>query len=206
MSETSEPRIEKDKKLPDRVANFFYEAGILQTMKRSGQDYLGSGTQSVADHSFRVTVMGYTMAKMNGCDADKVLKMCLFHDLEEARTGDLNYLQQAYVESDDEKALRHSLEGLPIEGEVLELIKEYSALESMEAKTAKDADVLELLFFLKEQRDKGNPQADNWIRNAVSRLQTDLAKEIFESAGDIMHYEWWYNRRDESWKRGNKNW
>jgi len=198
-----------DKEQPDdrsRVSNFFYELGILQVLKRSGQDFLGSGNQSVADHSFRVAMMGYTMARMAGVDADKVLKMCMFHDLEEARTGDLNYLQQAYVESDDDKALAHSMEDLPIEGEVLELIKEFGAQETDEARLAKDADVLELLFFLKEQKDKGNPQADNWIRGTVTRLKTDIAKEIFNSASEIMYYEWWYNRRDESWKRGSKNW
>jgi putative hydrolase of HD superfamily len=191
----------------DRVADFFYEIGILQTMKRSGQDFLGSGSQSVADHSFRVAMMGYTLAKMIGCDADKVLKMCMFHDLEESRTGDLNYLQQAYVRSDDEKALRHAVSGLPIEKDVLDIIGEYAAQETMEAVVAKDADVLELLFFLKEQKDKGNQQADNWIRATTTRLKTDLAIQIFQSAGDIMYYEWWYSRDDdESWKRGNKDW
>lgn len=190
----------------ERVSNFFYELGILQVMKRSGQDFLGSGTQSVADHSFRVAMMGYTMGKMAGADADKIMKMCMFHDLEEARTGDLNYVQQAYVESDDDKALADALEGLPIESEIHELIKEFTEQETLEAKLAKDADVLELLFFLKEQKDKGNQQADNWLRNAVNRLKTDIAKKIFDTASEMMYYEWWYNRKDESWKRGNKNW
>ncbi len=116
-------------------------------MKRSGQDYLGSGSQSIADHSFRVAMMGYTLAKMAKLDADKVLKMCMFHDLEESRTGDLNYLQQAYVESDDDKALKHVMDGLPIEQDVLDIIEEFRAQETEEAKIAKDADVLELLFF-----------------------------------------------------------
>lgn len=194
------------KEISDRVSNFFYELGILQVMKRSGQTFLGSGGQSVADHSFRVALIGFTLARMSGCDADKVMRMCLFHDIEEARTGDLNYLQQAYVESDDDKALAHAVEGLPIQDEIMELIAEYSAQETIEAKVAKDADVLELLFFLKEQKDKGNQQADNWIRGTVKRLQTELAEKIFQSASEIMYYEWWYNRKDENWKRGNKNW
>lgn len=194
------------KETSDRVAGFFYEVGMLQIMKRSGQDFLGSGSQSVADHSFRVAMIGFTLARMERADADRVLKMCLFHDLEEARTGDLNYLQQAYVRSDDEKALMHSVEGLPIEKEVMELIEEFSAQETAESKIAKDADVLELLFFLKEQKDKGNQQAENWIRTTVKRLKTDLAKKIFDSASEQMYYEWWYNRSDENWKRGNKSW
>ncbi|TCK60376.1 HD domain-containing protein [Seleniivibrio woodruffii] len=193
------------KETSDRAAGFFYELGILQTMKRSGQDYLGSGTQSIADHVFRTAMIGYTMAKMTGCDADKVLKMCMFHDLEESRTGDLNYLQQNYVTSDDEKALSHVVKGLAIEPEVNETIDEYAAQQSQEAILAKDADTLELIFFLKEQKDKGNQQADNWIRTASQRLKTEIGKELMQSALDSMYYEWWYNS-GENWRRGNKNW
>lgn len=193
------------KESTDRITGFFYELGILQVMKRSGQDYLGSGTQSIADHVFRVAMMGYTMAKRVGCDADKVMKMCMFHDLEESRTGDLNYLQQNYVDSDDNRALEHVLKGLPIEADVRAIIEEYAALETAEAKIAKDADTLELIFFLKEQLDKGNKQADNWIRASAQRLKTDIAKEIFESAMETMYYEWWYSK-DENWRRGSKNW
>lgn len=193
------------KETTDRVTGFFYELGILQVMKRSGQDYLGSGTQSIADHVFRVAVMGYTMAKMAGCDADKVMKMCMFHDLEESRTGDLNYLQQNYVDSDDNKALDHVLRGLPIEADVRAVIEEYAALETVEAQIAKDADTLELIFFLKEQLDKGNKQAENWMRASAQRLKTDTAKKIFETASETMYYEWWYSK-DENWRRGSKNW
>ncbi len=193
------------KEQSDRVTDFFYELGILQVMKRSGQDYLGSGTQSIADHVFRVAMMGFTMAHMNGCDADKVMKMCLFHDLEESRTGDLNYLQQAYVDSDDDMALDHVLKGLPIDSAVRAIVEEYAAQETLEAQTAKDADTLELIFFLKEQKDKGNSQADNWIAASSKRLKTDTAKKIMESAMDTMYYEWWYNR-DDKWRRGSKNW
>jgi putative hydrolase of HD superfamily len=193
------------KEASDRSATFFYELGILQTMKRSGQDYLGSGTQSIADHIFRTAMIGFTMAKMAGCDADKVLKMCMFHDLEESRTGDLNYLQQNYVESDDEKALDHVIQGLPIEGEVNVCIDEYAAQQTQEALIAKDADTLELIFFLKEQLDKGNSQAENWINASKQRLKTDIAKEILQSAMERMYYEWWYSK-DENWRRGSKNW
>lgn len=193
------------KEQSDRVTDFFYELGILQVMKRSGQDYLGSGMQSIADHVFRVAMMGFTMAHMNGCDADKVMKMCLFHDLEESRTGDLNYLQQAYVDSDDDMALDHVLKGLPIDSAVRGIVEEYAAQETIEAQVAKDADTLELIFFLKEQKDKGNSQADNWIAASSKRLKTDTAKKIMESAMDTMYYEWWYNR-DDKWRRGSKNW
>jgi putative hydrolase of HD superfamily len=187
------------------IVKFFFEAGFLQNLQRTGIPYLGSGDQNVAAHSFRVTVIGYTMAVMLGADSSKVLKMCLFHDLEEARTGDLNYLQQKYVNSDDDKALRHALHGLPVEAEVTELISEFAEQKTLEAQIAKDADVLELIMFLKEQLDKGNEQARNWIKSALKRLKTEKGRELAVSMLETMYYEWWYGSDDE-WENGSKNW
>lgn len=188
-----------------RIVNFFFEAGFLQNLQRTGIPYLGSGQQSVAEHSFRTTVIGYTLASMLGADVNKVLKMCLFHDLEEARTGDLNYLQQRYVESDDEKALKHALRGLPMESELLDVIGEFAAQETLEAKVAKDADALELIMFLKEQQDKGNEQAANWIKAAVRRLKTEKAVQLAETIMETRYYEWWYGDGN-GWENGTKHW
>jgi putative hydrolase of HD superfamily len=188
-----------------RVVHFLFEAGFLQNMQRTGVAHLGSGQQSIAEHSFRATVIGYTLASMLGADVSKVLKMCLFHDLEEARTGDLNYLQQRYVKSDDEKALRHAVSGLPMEDELLSVIGEFAAQETLEAKVAKDADALELILFLKEQLDKGNEQAANWIRSAVKRLKTEKAVQIAETIMETRYYEWWYGDGN-GWENGTKNW
>jgi len=43
-------------------------------------------------------MIGFILAKLEGADREKVLKMCLLHDLAEARTGDANYLNQQYGE------------------------------------------------------------------------------------------------------------
>ena len=188
-----------------RIINFFFEAGFLQNLQRTGIPYLGSGKQSVAEHSFRVTVIGFSMACMLGADANKVMKMCLFHDLEEARTGDLNYLQQKYVQSDDEKALKHALEGLPMEAELADLIDEYASQASLEAKIAKEADVLELIMFLKEELDKGNEQAGNWIKSALKRLKTEKGAQLAESILETRYYEWWYGDGN-GWDKGSKHW
>ncbi|WP_022850189.1 HD domain-containing protein [Limisalsivibrio acetivorans] len=189
----------------NRLANFFFEAGFLQNMERTGLPYLGSGSQNVASHVYRTCIIGFTLASEVGADADKVLKMCLFHDIEEARTGDLNYLQQRYVDSDDDRALSHALKGLPIESSVKELIDEFTEQKTIEARLAKDADVLELILFLKEQADKGNDQAKRWIRAALTRLKTDRAKGMAEGILETLYYEWWYGE-DDDWKGGSKNW
>lgn len=189
----------------NRLANFLFETGILQNLKRSGNIFLGSGEQTVASHIFRVAIIGYLLSKVMNADSYKVILMCLFHDIEESRTGDLNYLQQIYVKSDDERALKELLNGLPIEEEIESILKEYAKLETLEAKIAKDADTLELILFLKEQLDKGNSQAQNWINSAKKRLITEIAKELCIAIENGKYYNWWYNMRDD-WENGSKQW
>ncbi|MCA1980140.1 MAG: HD domain-containing protein [Calditerrivibrio sp.] len=189
----------------NRLVNFFFESGILQSLKRSGNIFLGSGDQNVASHIFRTAVIAYTMAYILNANKEKVLITALFHDIEETRIGDLNYLQQMYVRSDDSRALADQLKGLPIEKEIGDLIKDYGKLETIESQIVKDADTLELILYLKEQYDKGNKQALNWINAAKKRLITELGKEIAVSIENSNYYDWWYNIRDD-WENGSKEW
>jgi putative hydrolase of HD superfamily len=187
------------------IVNFIFEASVLQNMQRSGNVFLGSGKQTVGSHIFRTILIGYILSKMANADTGKVIQMCLFHDIEETRTGDLNYLQQKYVKSDDRKALENAVDNLPSKDDILELVNEYEALKTIEAKLAKDADTLELLFYLKEELDKGNLQAENWINHAQKRLITDVAKKLLPGLKNTKYYDWWYNLSNE-WDKGNKKW
>ena len=187
------------------IVNFIFEASVLQNMQRSGNVFLGSGKQTVGSHIFRTILIGFLLSKLANADTGKVMQMCLFHDIEETRTGDLNYLQQKYVKSDDRKALENAVDNLPSKDDILELVNEYEALKTIEAKLAKDADTLELLFYLKEELDKGNLQAENWINHAQKRLITDVAKKLLPSLKNTKYYDWWYNLSNE-WDKGNKKW
>ena len=49
-------------------------------------------TESVADHSWRIAMMGMLLCgeeEFRDLDRDKLLRMCLIHDLGEAFTGDI---------------------------------------------------------------------------------------------------------------------
>lgn len=187
------------------IVNFIFEASVLQNMQRSGNVFLGSGKQTVGSHIFRTILIGFLLSKLANADTGKVMQMCLFHDIEETRTGDLNYLQQKYVDSHDRKALENAVDNLPSKDDILELVNEYEALKTIEAKLAKDADTLELLFYLKEELDKGNLQAENWINHAQKRLITDVAKKLLPGLKNTKYYDWWYNLSNE-WDKGNKKW
>ena len=187
------------------IINFFFETGFLQNLQRSGNDFLGSGNQTVASHIFRVVIIGYSMSEILGADTKEVMKMCLFHDIEESRTGDLNYLQQRYVKSDDKKALEDCVKNLPFKQDILNTIDIFEKQLTLESKIVRDADSLELILYLKEQLDKGNIEASNWIFYAKKRLITDLAKDMVEEIEKTPYNEWWKKLTDE-WDKGTKSW
>ncbi|MBN1277344.1 MAG: HD domain-containing protein [Deltaproteobacteria bacterium] len=185
------------------TVKFLFEIGMLKKTRRTGYQFLGSGGESVADHSFRTAVIGYVLAGQNPeADRNKVISMCLFHDFPEARTGDHNYVNKKYVFSDEGKALRDQMGGLVFGDEVISLINEFNSAESLEARLAKDADQLDLILELKEQLDIGNSNAEDWLFFAEKRLMTDTAKQMSHEILRTGSSEWWFDKQTDWWVNG----
>jgi putative hydrolase of HD superfamily len=186
-----------------RIANFLFEAGMLKRTPRTGFQFLGSGAESVAEHIFRTVYIGYTLGRLSkDVDTDRLIKMCLFHDLPEARTGDLNYVNKKYVKADIEKAVDDLASTVPFGNEIRELIHEFEKGESPEARLAQDADQLELILALKEYKDVGNKYADEWLDYALKRLKTDTARELAETILKTDSSLWWFSDKGDWWVTG----
>ena len=182
------------------LANFLFEVGMLKRTPRTGFQFLGSGAESVAEHSFRTAVIGYTLAQLDGeADASRVMMMCLFHDIPEARTGDLNYVNKKYVQVDEKKAIDDLARTLPFGAEYRELLEEFTQKQTLEARLAHDADQLEMILALKEYRDLGNRNADEWYPFSIKRLQTDAALRLAEEVWNTDSSRWWFEGESEQW-------
>ncbi len=183
-------------------ANYLFEVGMLNSTPRSGFAFLGSGHQSVAEHSFRMTHVAWLLARLSDepVDTSHLLQLVMFHDLPEARTGDFNYVHHKYDLTDDDKLHADLARDLPFGDVIVGLIREFEARATPEARLANDADQIELLLMLKEQQDLGNPRAVDWIPSALARLKTDagrrLAQEVLSTASDA----WWFSdKNDQHW-------
>ncbi len=188
-----------------RLANFLFEVGMLKRTPRTGFQFLGSGAESVAEHIFRTAMIGYTLARLDGqADVNRVVLICLFHDIPEARTGDLNYMNKKYVKADEGKAVEDLARTLPFGDDYRDLIAEFTAGKSREAELAHDADQLEMILALKEYRDLGNRNANEWYPFAVRRLKTDVARELAETIWETDSSRWWFDDDEEWWVRGKK--
>ena len=183
------------------LVNFLFESGMLQKTPRSGFFFLGSGEQSVAEHTHRVVIIGYSLAMLDGTvDTLKILKMCLLHDFPEARTSDLNYVHQKYAKAEEQKAIDDLVRTLPFGPDIKNILTEYEERKTPESLYAKDADQLELILSLKEQMDIGNNRAKTWIPSGLKRFKTDIAKELAEKIIAMDSDMWWFSHKDDgSW-------
>ncbi len=186
-----------------RLVNFLFEVGMLKKTPRTGFQFLGSGDESVAEHSFRTAFIAYVLSKIaRNVDKERLILIALFHDFLEARTGDQNYMNKKYIQVDETKALEDATKDLPFAEEFKGYIKEYIEQTSQEARLAKDADNLELLLQLKEQKDLGNPYADEWIRFTMQRLITEEGKKLGEDILKTDSTHWWFDRSSNWWVNG----
>ncbi len=190
-----------------RISDFLFEVGMLKKTPRTGYQFLGSGSENVAEHSYRTAIIGLILGLKENLDWKKIVLMCLFHDLHEARTGDFNYVYRRYNRAKEERAISDALKDTPLEEVILPLLEELEEVETKEAEIAQDADQLDLILNLKEQMDLGNPYAGKWLRYALERLRTDAGRELAEKIMETDHTDWWFEGVDKTWwarKNGKK--
>lgn len=113
--------------------------------------YTSSGRhESVAEHSWRIALMAMLIGpEFPEADMDKVIRMCLIHDLGEAFTGDIPTFDKTAADTLKEDALLESwIHTLPeqTKREFSALLQEMNALETVEAKIYKALDKMEAVI------------------------------------------------------------
>jgi len=128
----------------------------------------------------------------------KTVTMAVFHDLAEARTGDLDFVAKHYDTSDEEKALEDSFSGIDFGKDLINLMKEYEDRETLEAKCAKDADSLEQIHQEWVLMWQGNKMAQKWFesdfKDRVPGLKTESAKKLAYAMKESNPQEWWWSQ------------
>lgn len=188
------------------LTSFLFEIGNLRKVIRAHQQALLSFdlSDTIASHSYRVTLIGYFLAKELKTEVNKVIKMCLLHDLEETRSSDHNWVHKRYVKVFEDEIRYDQLKDLPNSQELIKLSREYQERKTLESKIAKDADLLDEIFLLKEYAWQGNKEAQEWLKGKrdprnkkmtshEKMLSTKLAKEIAKEAKKQSPSFWWKN-------------
>jgi putative hydrolases of HD superfamily len=178
------------------LLNFIAEAGTLKRVRRSGWDMLGiPDSESVAEHSFRCAVIGYVLAKMEKADTGKVVLMCLFNDIHEARIGDPHKVAHRYLNVREAESAAFGELIKDLDGEIKFDLgshrKEYDAQDTPESVISRDADLLECLIQAKEYSARGFVSARKFFKKAPAHLKTKSAKKLWESTAEWDPDAWW---------------
>jgi putative hydrolase of HD superfamily len=130
----------------------------LKRLDRTGWTLRGlpNGTESVASHSFGVSVTAMLLADKFAAqgiavDVEKVLRIALLHDWAEVRVGDMPRTATLYFGSDARKhaetaAFLDVVDTVDADGIYADLYSDYEQRQSLEARLVKAADVLDLLI------------------------------------------------------------
>ncbi|MBQ7009447.1 MAG: HD domain-containing protein [Ruminococcus sp.] len=145
--------------------------------------------ESVAEHSWMMTLMVFLIKdEFPDVDMDKVIKMCIIHDLGEAFTGDIPTFDKTKENEKTEKTLLTQwLNSFPDtqQNEMTDLFDEMEKRETTEAKIFKAIDSLEALIqhnisdlstWIPKEYELNKTYADDKV--AFSEYLTLLREEI----------------------------
>lgn len=157
--------------------------------------------ESVAEHSWMMTLMAFFMRdEFPEVDMDKVIKMCIIHDLGEAFTGDIPTFEKTAANEQTEEALLYSwVNTLPenYAAEMIALYEEMAKRETIEAKVYKAIDSLEALIqhnisdlstWIPKEYELNKAYADDKVAFSeyLKGLREEIRKDTLEKIGGTM--------------------
>ncbi len=165
----------------------------LKRLDRTGWSLRGlpAGTESVAAHSFGVSVTAMLLAdelvsKGIHIDVEQLLRMAILHDWAEARVGDMPRTAATYFGAEARKAaesaaLADMVQCLKNRARYQSLHESYEERKSLEARLVKAADVIDLLVQVLAFERAGARGLDEFWEVAQSgdfKLEGDAQKLI----------------------------
>ena len=187
---------------PEKYLEILSVAARLKTTPR--HCFTESGRyESVADHSWRIALMAMLLSgeeEYKDVQMDRVIRMCLIHDLGEAFTGDIPTFRKTESDARTEDDLFADWVAdfpEPQKGEWQSLLREMDALETKEAKLYKAMDKLEALishnesdistwlpleYDLQFTYGQENMQFSPWLKQLREKVDAWSRKKIEEEA------------------------
>ena len=149
------------------LLDLLLELQTLDRVPRSGYSLRGIDTpESVSEHSFHLVFLVWALAaEAPHLDCTRAMELALVHDLAEVRTGDLprtaaHYLPDGAKIAMEAAAARDLL--APLDSRAPELLSEYQARETPEARFVGACDKLQVLIKASAYEDWGAAGLDDF--------------------------------------------
>jgi putative hydrolase of HD superfamily len=186
----------------NKIANFLYEIGTMRKLMRIHRQVLltDDASDSIASHSYRVAIISWFLAKIEGADPYKTVMMSLLHDMAEVRSNDHNWVHKKYVKIFEDEINAEQLGTLPYP-DLIGFMTEYEKRESKESILAKEADTLDQILLLREYDWAGNKEAGLWLygegkkksKNQFKKIKTETGRKLAEAIYEVNPSDWWKN-------------
>ena len=132
------------------LSNFFFQIANLKNTPRTGwkAKLKISNSESVADHTYMMSVMAMVLSDMKNMDTEKIIKMTVLHDWAESKIGDFMPDEITIEEKHEleEKAMSEILSELPdsLSQNYNTVWNDYITISSIESRFVHELDKLEM--------------------------------------------------------------
>lgn len=173
------------------IARLIFEWHHLSRIRHEGYALLGvDNPESVAAHNLHAAQIGYVLAKMEGYEnPQEVVSILVFHEIGETRIGDVHRIGDRYIEKDEERAVKDQLSGFGFGDDILSLWEQLENRSTTAGDIAKDADILQTCFVVKELSERGYFIGE-WVENARKYVKTDSARKLIDELSKVRSTDW----------------
>jgi putative hydrolases of HD superfamily len=170
------------------ISEFFFQIAGLKKLPRSGWKIKAglNNSESVAEHSYVMSVMAMVLSDLKSLNSEKVIKMSILHDWAESKIGDfmpdeIGYEKKSELEN---YAMTEILESLPqtIQSDYQNIWDEFLVRDTPESRLVHELDKLEMALQAKiYEKDVDPEKVKPFIISAVEQIiDPDLKKILVD--------------------------
>ncbi len=167
------------------ISDFFFQIAGLKNLPRTGWKVKLNveNSESVAEHSYMMSVMAMVLSDIKELNTEKILKMSILHDWAESKIGDFmpNEISSEKKTELEEYAMSEILDDLPskIKNDYYDIWNDYKDSSSKEAKFVHELDRLEMALQGKIYEKENDPEKIKpFLTTAVEQIMDDDLKKI----------------------------
>lgn len=167
------------------LSNFFFQIANLKNTPRTGwkAKLKISNSESVADHTYMMSVMAMVLSDMKNMDTEKIIKMTVLHDWAESKIGDFMPDEITIEEKHEleEKAMSEILSELPdsLSQNYNTVWNDYITISSIESRFVHELDKLEMALQAKiYEKSVESENINSFITSAIDGIADPDLKNI----------------------------